>query len=219
MDSRLRGNDGTGALKRGETTWIPLFTAEVPYEHVYTWKIDDFLDAEGRYRNQPESPDGMAAEEVWHSCRIANTLDMPLTTAAAEFITNGAFTGQDICYYTAPGAKTTIRINRAMNVIAEQAEIETDRVMNASNFHGYAYDLVTLRGELRIRNRQGKSANVEITKELSGKVLQSTPAAKDVQTGKRLKQTNPKHVLTWEIELTAGEEKNLSYEYQVYVRK
>ncbi len=43
-------------LKQGETAWIPLFTVDVPYEHIYTWRIDDFLDAEGRYRNQPESP-------------------------------------------------------------------------------------------------------------------------------------------------------------------
>jgi predicted FMN-binding regulatory protein PaiB len=91
--------------------------------------------------------------------------------------------------------------------------------MNASTFQGWAYDLVTLRGELRVRNRQDKAANMEITKELSGKVLKSTPEAKDVPTGRGLKQTNPKHVLTWEIELAAGEEKNLSYEYQVYVRK
>jgi hypothetical protein len=206
-------------LKRGETAWIPLFSADMPYEHIYTWKIADFLDAEGRNIQQPVPPDSVAAEEVWHSCRIVNALDMPLTTAPAEFVTNGAFTGQDICYYTAPGADTTIRINRAMNVLAEQAEIETDRVMNASTFQGWAYDLVTLRGELRVRNRQDKSVNVEITKELSGKVLKSTPTAKDVQTGKGLKQTNPKHVLTWEIELAEGEEKNLSYEYQVYVRK
>ncbi len=106
-----------------------------------------------------------------------------------------------------------------MNVVAEQTETEVDRTMNASNFHGYAYDLVTLHGDLRVRNRQDKSVNLEITKELSGKVLQSAPTAKDVQTGKGLKQTNPKHVLTWEIELTGGEETNLSYDYQVYVRK
>lgn len=206
-------------LKRGETAWIPLFTTDVPYGHIYTWKIADFLDTEGHYAGQNNAPEGVNPEEVWHSCRIVNPLDMPLTTAPAEFVTKGAFTGQDICYYTAPGAETTIRINRAMNVLAEQAEIETDRVLNASSFQGWAYDLVTLRGELRVRNRHGKAVTMEITKELSGKVLNTTPSAKDVQTGKGLKQTNPKHELTWEIELASGEEKSLTYEYQVYVRK
>jgi hypothetical protein len=37
-------------------------------------------------------------------------------------------------------------------------------------------------------------------------------------TAKGLKQVNPKHVLTWELDLKAGEEQKLSYVYKVYVR-
>ncbi|MCP4580423.1 MAG: hypothetical protein GY839_02315, partial [candidate division Zixibacteria bacterium] len=107
-------------LHRGETACLPLFTAEVPYKHIYIWKIPDMLDENERYRKD-NAKDGQAlAEEVWHSCRLVNNMEMPWTTAPAEFVKNGQFTGQDICYYTAPGAKTTIRINRAMNVLAEQ---------------------------------------------------------------------------------------------------
>lgn len=205
-------------LKRGETAWLPLFTAEMAYKHIYTWKIGDFLDPEDRYRPNAARTDGKNAEEVWHSCRLVNNLKMPLTTAATEFMTNGAFTGQDICYYTAPGAETTIRINRALNVLAEQAEIEVERRRNASTFHGYSYDLVKVRGELKLRSRIDKPLKVEISKELSGQVLEMLPAGKDVQTAKGLKQVNPKHNLTWEIELKSGEELKLSYQYQVYIR-
>ena len=143
---------------------------------------------------------------------------MPLTTAAAEFVTNGTFTGQDICFYTAPGAETTIRINRAMNVLAEEAEVEVERRRNAATFHGSSYDLVKVRGELKLRSRIDKPVKVEVSKELSGQVLEMLPAAKDVQTAKGLKQVNPKHVLTWEIELKSGAELKLSYLYQVYIR-
>jgi hypothetical protein len=205
-------------LKRGETAWIPLFTAEMPYKHIYTWKIGDFLDKEDRYRAEAERADGKIAEEVWHSCRLVNNLKMPLTTAAAEFVKDGAFTGQDVCYYTAPGAETTIRINRAMNVLAEEAEVEVERRRNAATFYGYQYDLVKVRGELKLRSRIDKPVNVEVTKELSGEILETLPDAKDVQTAKGLKQVNPKHVLTWEIELKSGDEQKLSYLYQVYIR-
>ncbi len=205
-------------LKKGETAWIPLFTAEMPYKHIYTWKIGDFLDKEDRYRAEAERVDGKIAEEVWHSCRLVNNLKMPLTTAAAEFMKDGAFTGQDVCYYTAPGAETTIRINRAMNVLADEAEVEVERRRNASTFHGYQYDLVKVRGELKLRSRIDKPVNVEVTKELSGEVLETSPNAKDVQTAKGLKQVNPKHVLTWSIELKSGDEQKLAYLYQVYIR-
>ncbi len=206
------------SLKKGETAWLPLFTAEMPYKHIYTWKIEDFVDSDDRYRNERDRAESRPSEEVWHSCRLMSNLKMPLTTAAAEFVKDGAFTGQDICYYTAPGAETTIRINRAMNVLAEQAEGEVKRSRNAGRFYGYDHDLVTVQGELKLRSRLDQPVKVEIIKELSGEVLEVSPDAKDEKTAKGLRQVNPKHVLTWEIELKPGEERKLSYKYQVYIR-
>jgi len=206
------------SLKRGETAWLPLFTAEMEYKHIYTWKIGDFLDPEERYRPDSGRADGKTAEDVWHSCRLVNNLKMPLTTAAVEFVTDGQFTGQDVCYYTAPGAETTIRISRAMNVLAEEDEVEVERRRNAATFHGYSYDLVKVKGELKLRSRMDKAVNVEISKELSGQVIELQPQAKDFQTAKGLKQVNPKHALTWVIELKPGAESKLTYVYQVYIR-
>ncbi len=203
-------------LLKDQTAWIPLFTADMSYKHIYTWNIEDFLNKEERYRS--ESQDRKTAEEVWHSCRLVNSLDMPLTTAATEFLTDGEFTGQDVCYYTAPKGETTIRINKALNVLAEQAEVEVDRKRNASEFHGYRYDLVTVRGELKIRNKLNKAIEIEIKKEHSGELIESQPKCKDTKTAKGLKQVNPKHILTWNIDLKSGEEQNISYKYQVYIR-
>ena len=206
-------------LKRNETAWLPLFTAEMPYKHIYTWKIGDFVDKEERYSSQTGSEQFKSAEEVWHSCRIVNTLNMPLTTAATEFVTDDEFTGQDVCYYTPPKGEATIRINKALNVVAEQTEIEVERTRNASVFHGYHYDLVKVRGELKLNNKLDKTINVEISKELSGAVIESSPKCKDVKTAKGLKRVNEKHILTWEIELAAGDERKLTYQYQVYIRE
>ncbi len=205
-------------LMKGETAYAPLFTAEMPYRHIYTWKIGDFLDKDDRYRSETARADVKFAEEVWHSCRLVNNVKMPLTTAAVEFVKDGQFTGQDVCYYTAPGAETTIRINRAMNVLADEAEFEVERARNAATFYGYHYDLLRMRGELKLRNKLEESVDVEVTKELSGEVLRELPDAKDVKTAKGLKQVNPKHVLTWEIKLKPEEEQTLSYEYRVYIR-
>ena len=200
------------SLKKGETATLSLFSAEMPYRHLYTWKIGDHLDGD------PARPrgDGRSAEEVWHTCRLVNAARMPLTTAAAEFIKDGQFVGQDTCFYTAAGAEASIRINRAMNVQADEAEIEIERKRNAANFYGY--DLVKLTGELKARNRLDKPINLEITKELSGELLDKSDSAQDVQTARGLKQVNPKHVLTWTLELKPAEERKIAYSYQLYVR-
>ncbi|MBN1397819.1 MAG: hypothetical protein JXA06_07295 [Bacteroidetes bacterium] len=202
-------------LLKNETAWIPLFTADMPYKHIYTWKIEDYINKDERYQSDRYHN---AAEEIWHSCRLTNSLDMPLTTAAAEFMTNGEFIGQDVCYYTVPKRESTIRINKALNLLAEQAEVEIDRKHNAAEFHGYRYDLVTVRGELKIKNMINKSIDIEITKEHSGELMDSQPKCKDTKTAKGLKQVNPKHILTWNINMKPGEEQKLSYKYQVYIR-
>lgn len=145
-------------------------------------------------------------------------MKMPWTTAAAQFVKDGQLTGQDICYYTAPGTETTIRINRSMNVLAEETELELERKRSAATFHGFRYDLVKVKGELKLQNRLDKSANVEVTKNLSGEVLETVPQAKDIPTAKGLKRVNPRHVLVWEIELKPGQKQTLSYTYKLYVR-
>jgi hypothetical protein len=202
------------SLKKGETATIPLFTTEMPYRHLYAWKVADQLDGDA---SRPRG-DGKSAEEVWHICRLVNAARMPLTTAVAEFVMDSQFVGQDTCFYTAAGAEASIRINRALNVQAEQAEVEVERKRNAGQFNGSSYDLVKLTGELKLRNRLDRAIDLEITKELSGEVLEKSQDAKDVQTAKGLKQINPKHVLTWMSPLKAGEELKLTYSYQLYIR-
>jgi hypothetical protein len=207
------------SLKKDETAWIPLFTADMPYKHIYTWRVPDLLDDNDHYQTAAEQAGGGKTEEVWHSCRLVNTLAMPLTTASAEFITNGEFTGQDLCYYTAPKTETTIRINKALNILAEQAESEVERKRDATVIHGYHYDLVKIRGELKLRNRIDKAVDIEITKELSGDVLESLPRAGDVKSARGLKQVNTKHILTWVVQIEPGEDKTVTYQYQVYFRE
>jgi hypothetical protein len=203
------------SLKNGETATIPLFTTDMPYRHLYTWKIPDYVEADS-YRQQ--RPDGKISEEVWHVCRLENCGKVPLTTAVAEFVKDGQFVGQDTCYYTSAGTETSIRINRAMNVHAEQAEVEVERKRNAANFYGYGYDLVKLTGEMKVNNRTDKAIEIEISKELSGELLEKSRAAKDIQTARGLKQVNPRHSLTWSLKIKPGEESKVTYSYQIYIR-
>ena len=75
-----------------------------------------------------------------------------------------------------------------------------------------------VKGELKLVNRLGKKVSVEVTKNLSGDVLESSPQAKDVTTARGLRRVNTGHRLTWNIGLEPGEEKTLTYVYEVFVR-
>ncbi len=202
-------------LRRGERASLPLISAEMPYEHVYTWEIPDFLDPRQRYGQQEDTE---REEEVWHACRLTNTAGVPLTTAPAQFVRDGQVVGQDVAGYTLPGTATTIRINRALGLVADQAEFETGRERQAVHLHGKDYDRIDIRGELKLRNMLGKPARVEVTKSLSGELGEISDDPRRTRTAKGLRAANSSHRLLWTLDLEAGEEKSISYEYTVLVR-
>jgi hypothetical protein len=105
-----------------------------------------------------------------------------------------------------------------MNLVAEQNEFEITRERNNKEFHGKRYDLVTLEGELKVLNKTGKKVAVEVQKDLSGDVIETSHEAKDVKLAKGLKKVNPRHTLTWTIELEPGKEETLTYKYSVFIR-
>jgi len=175
------------------------------------------VDNAGNYRTETQTGEALA-EEVWHSCRLTNTLDMPLTTAATEFVADGQFVGQDICYYTVPGMKTTIRINKALNVQADESEVEVARTRDALQTRHNNYDLVEVKGELKLRNGLAETIALEVTKNLTGEVMETIPKAHVLPSDKGLSSVNRKHVLTYKIDLEAGEDIVLLYRYQIYIR-
>jgi len=196
-------------LKRGETGYYPLFTESVPYKQIYQWKIPDYVD-----KSEHE-----ADEEVWHCLRLENTTKVPWTTAAAEIVKDDRILGQDTLDYTAVKGKTTLRITQAVNVKAEQFELETERKREALILYGDTFDLITVEGKLSVTNFQQKAITLEITKTLSGKVKFSQPKAKIETLARGLRRMNAVRELTWTIEIKPGERKQLGYIYDVYVRR
>ncbi len=207
-------------LKKGEVGYFPLFSESVPYKHIYQWKIPDYINEQERYyydqrRDEKHEPE----EEVWHCLRLENTTKVPWTTAPAETVKEGLILGQDTLNYTAVHGKTTLRITQAVNVKAEQLELETDRARDAAQLYGHHYDLVTIEGNLSVANFQNKAITLEITKTLSGEVKSSQPEAMVKTLARGLRRMNAVRNLTWTIDLKPGEQKQLSYIYEVYVRR
>lgn len=204
-------------LKKGERGYFLLYTLEVPYEHVYEWKIPDTLNTESSsYLQQNTTP---SQEVVWHSLRLSNTGANPWTTAPATIVQQGQILGQDVMYYTSPGGKTLVKVTQAPDIHAEQAEYEIDRQSVATKLYGYGYDLVTVKGLLKATNFKNKDVTLTITKELSGEVIKSIPQAHVEQTALGLKKANPQNVLTWELPVAPRGKTEIEYQYKVYVRE
>ena len=207
-------------LAKEQVAYLPLFTESVPYKHIYQWKIPDYVNEEDRYsypgrRREQHEPE----EEVWHCLRMENTAKVPWTTAPAEIVKEGLILGQDTLNYTPLQGETTLRITRAVSVKAEQMELETERKRDAAQLYGHHYDLVTVEGKLSITNFQQKAITLEITKTLSGEVKLSQPEATIEKLARGLRRMNGVRQLTWTIELKPGEQKQLGYTYEVYVRR
>jgi len=201
-------------LARGETGYYPLFSAPVPYEHVYTWDIPDYIGDSDHYQdpNQPRQ------QIVWHSLRLTNDMGMPWTTAPAETVQGGRILGQATLHYTPRGGETLLKITQALGIEADEVELEINRQADARTFRGSRYDLVTVQGTLKLRSHLDKPVAMEITKLITGEVQESSPAAEVEKLAAGLQGVNARSRLTWKLELPAGAEQEITYSFTVYVR-
>jgi len=210
-------------LARGERGYYPLFSKRVPCDDLYVWEVEDSLDEQSRWRYDPwywynrgEEP-AFDQEEVWHSLRLENTGGIPWTTAPAMTIQEGKVLGQDTMFYTSPGAKTLLKITRSVDVKAEQSELEVERERNAKTvYSSRTFDLVTIKGELKIFNYKSKPIRLLVKKLLSGEVLDTSLKPTIEATTRGVWRVNPQQRLTWETPVEAGGKLYIAYRYKVY---
>jgi hypothetical protein len=208
-------------LAKGEVGYFPLFSASIPYQHVYQWTVPDYVrrsdsyaEAEGRAETRAKP-----AEVVWHTLRLQNTTDLPWTTAPAMTVAQGQVLGQDTLTYTPARGSVTLKVTQAVGIGAWQEENEVQRERQAVQFYGRAYDRVTIEGKLRVHNYKGEPVSLEVTKTFSGELKSSTPEAQVRQLAQGLKELNPTSTLTWQLTVKPGEEKELTYSYATLVSR
>ena len=202
-------------LRTGETGYYPLFTISVPYTQLYQWTIPNAIDQYSRYTRPPGGTD--EREIVWHSLRLANTSTVPWTTAPAETVKKGQILGQDTLGYTPPSGKETLHITQAVNVRAEQRELEMKRETDVLQRYGSHFDRVTLQGTLQVTNYKAEPITMEIEKTLSGEVIGSDPTPKIDTLGSGITQMNPTQQVTWTITIPPGQKREITYTYQALI--
>jgi hypothetical protein len=203
-------------LKKGERASYGIFTAPVPYEHIYEWNISDNMNIDEWGHRRDGNSGKESDEQVWHTVRLRNSTKQPWTTAPA-FVVNGTLpVAQDILKFTPPGAKNTVRLTVASDVHGEASQVETDR--QSVKLYGNNYIVVTVDGKLKVTNSKSSGVNLEVKKSLVGEVIAASENGVATKIASKINSVNPVSESVWTFALPAGETKELTYQYKVLFR-
>lgn len=203
---------GTRSMKAGETLSLDVMETSADYERVVEWIVPDPRDERGRYNSG-----GNPANEAWDAISFTNPFNAPMTTAATTITEDGKFRGQSQTGWVSPGQQTCVKITRALSIHTRSSEMEEEGERKIVYIGGNDYRRTSVKGRLSLRNFRSEDAVVTIRCEFSGDLLE---ADGDPAKSLRLEGTtsvNPRRQLDWKITLPAGEEKELTYRYEVLV--
>jgi len=204
------------SLKKGERAEYPLFSQDVDYKHVYEWTIPDTLNVDDSGFRQGGG--GEAREDqVWHALKLFNSTAYPWTTAPALAVDGWKPLAQEVLGYAPRGTSTNLKLTVAADVKVAKREEETARQRDVP-IRRTSYDLVTVRGELDVKNAKAKDIVVEIKKRLTGEVLETSHGGRVAKAAEGLRGVNSNAVVSWEIPVKAGEEVKVVYTYKVYIQ-
>jgi hypothetical protein len=205
------------SIKKGERAYYPVFFDEVDYKHIYEWEIPDTInvDPRGYQRSDQQKKE---KEYIWHSVKLSNSTKYPWTTAPAFVVSGWKPLAQDTISYTPKNAKTNLKLTVATDVKHDRHEYEMDRQRDV-RIYNRNYDLVTVRGELSIKNHKNKEITMEIKKGLTGEVIEVSHKGKIEKVAEGLRGVNHNSSISWEIPLKAGEEVTVTYKYKVYITR
>ena len=184
-------------LRVGEKAIVTLFVKKIKYSHLYRW-----------------SP----PKEIEHYIVLNNDTDSAFTTGPCLVISDNRALSEDLLKYVPKGGKGELPVTTAINIAHDQKEMETNRVLKEYQpSPGFYVDLVTLDGELKLRNFDKKHSEIDVELNLQGKPLSASDEGGIYLDTEKLKILERIGTIRWKIVLKSGETKNLTYKVERYV--
>ncbi len=184
-------------LRTGEKAIVTLFVKRFKYEHQYRWS----------------PPAG-----IEHFLYLHNDTDTPWTTGPCLVVSGDNALSEDMLKYVPVGGKGEFPVTTAINIANDQQEKEADRKLNAHTVgRDFFVDLVTMEGELKLRNFGKNPVNLTVEARVQGQPLTASDEGKvvlETASPKLLERTGR---VTWRLSLKPGEAKTLVYKYERYV--
>lgn len=184
-------------VRRGEMAIVTLFVRKVKFTHAYRW---------------------VAGGDLQHFLVLRNGTDTAWTTGPCLAVSAGQPLSEDLLRYTPKAAPCEIAVTAAVNIARDKTESEVDRKLKAhSPADHYYLDLVTLQGELTLRNFEPTPAAIAVETSVPGKPISASDDGALSSDPSKLKLTDREGEIRWRLDLKPGETKRLTYRYERYV--
>jgi hypothetical protein len=184
-------------VRRGEKAIVTLFTRKITYAHRYRWTIPG---------------------DMVHLLALRNDTGVAWTTGSCLAASAGAPLGEDLLRYTPRGSMGEIPVTTAINLAHSQSEKEVDRKLKAHEpATNFFLDLVTVDGELTVRNYEKRAVEVSITTAVPGKPLAVSEGGTMWVDTAKLQLLERSGSVSWSVRLEPGETKTFTYRYERYV--
>ena len=121
--------------------------------------------------------------------------------------------------YVPQGGSGEIPVTTAINVANDISETEIDRKLKAhSPTDKVHYDLVKLRGTIKVRNFEKRAIKVVVKQLVPGKPIEASEKGKITVNTKKLQLLKREGTIEWILDVKPGETEEVTYKYERYVQ-
>jgi hypothetical protein len=184
-------------IRKGERAIVSLFVKKIHYSHIYRWSPPELMQ---------------------HFLVLENNTDTAWTTGPLLATSGDQPLSEDLLKYTPKGGHCEVPVTASVNVAHEKTESEVDRKFKAhSPSRDLFFDLVTLDGELKLKNFEKREAEIVIDNLVPGRPVSASDDATLRADPTKLKLLEREGTIRWSLKLKPGETKELKYKYERYV--
>lgn len=219
---------GVVNLKKGARAIYELIRSDIQYEHIYeTTLISNSNNGYDYNYNTNQVGKDKKPSEVWHSIQFKNTAGQPLTTGTAMIVKTEQGTvkpmSQDKLSYTVVGGKAKVKMTLSPDIEVFAKEEEKSRQEKIKEKDGYYYDLVTIEAKINIHNHKNNTVKLNIDRQIWGDMQHCNEPWKITKLAPDYYYSNyyysRKNNVEWDMNVKANEEKEITYQYKLYLRR
>ena len=229
-------------LRKGQRMVMPVTEFALGYRDVFVLDLPFGPPPEVRQQfnsqQQRQLAEMLHAPRFKHVIRLANDSKHPITTAPAVILREGVLIAQGMTRYTASGAAGDVELTAAVDIAVRQDDEETERTPRAMNWNGSDYARSDLLGRVRITNHKKQAVALEITRSVLGHMGEVSHDGRVAHLGRHegglaaglpfwwswhnwphwWYHLNAIGRATWQVELDAGKDAELSYRWHYFWR-
>ncbi len=208
------------ALTPGERALYDILSTEVDIEHVYRARLSNYGD--NTAFAQADANTEEQRTPVNHTLRIKNEGKTPWTTGTALVLDAKGKrqrpVSQDRLNFTPPGGQVYLPVTTATDVYVTETAEELSRKPEALRWGGSEYDLLEIRGRIKLKNYRDKAIKLELEKTITGELKESSEDWDTLFLPNPRSSANRINKIEWALQLGPGAEKEIIYTYELYVR-